>query len=72
MKLKDFINVLDSIYSLVLYDGADGAKLFSCKSDSKALLNYEEWEIAEISISYSLTGCAELEICIKEGSADNE
>lgn len=72
MKLKDFIKVLDSIYSLTLYDDADGAKLFIYRTDSKALLNYEEWEITEISISYSLTGCAELEICINEGSADNE
>ena len=72
MKLKDFINVLDAIYSITLYDDSDCAKLFSCKTDSKALLNYKEWEIVEISISYSLVGCATLEVCIREGVNNNE
>lgn len=72
MKFKDFIKVLDSIYHIVLYDGSDNTELFRCKSDSKALINYGDWEIVEIAISDAFTGCIELEICIKEGSADNE
>lgn len=72
MKLKEFINVLEDIYSLTLYDDTEGEVLFSCKTDSKALLNYEEWEVVGISLSHSLTGCAGLEISIKKGDADNE
>lgn len=72
MKLKDFIKVLDSIYYIVLYDDSDNTELFRCKSDSKVLINYGDWEIVEVSISSLFTGNLELEICIIEGSVYNE
>ena len=71
MKLKDFIKVLDSIYHIVLYDDSDNTELFRCKSDSKVLMNYADWEVVEISMSSLFIGNLELEICIKEGGADN-
>lgn len=72
MKLKDFINVLADIYEINLFDDSEGEVLFRCKTDSKVLMNYADWEIVELSISSLFTGNLELEICIKEGSADNE
>ena len=72
MKLKIFIRALADIYNITLYDETDTEQLFSCKSDSKALLNYGDWEIVEIAITHSILGADGFAICIKEGSADNE
>lgn len=72
MKLKDFINVLADIYEINLFDDSEGEVLFRCKSDSKALSNYKDWKITEISMIHSLVGSMGFTVCIKEGSAGNE
>ena len=72
MKLKEFIKVLADIYHIALYDDSDSKKLFSCDTDSKALLNYADWNVVEVDIRTSLIPTVEIIVSIKEGSADNE
>ena len=72
MKLKEFINVLADIYEINLFDDSEGEMLFRCKSDSKALLNYKDWKITEISMLHSIVGSMGFTVCIKKGDAGNE
>lgn len=72
MKLKDFIKVLNNIHHITLYDDSDSKRLFNCDTDSKALLNYADWNVVEVDIKASLIPTIEIIVIIKEGSADNE
>ena len=50
MKLKDLIKAFVTNYELRIIDGKDSKELFSCRSNSKALNAYSDWDVLEIEI----------------------
>lgn len=68
IKLKDLIATFSATYEVHLIDEKDNDKLFSCQTDSKALDNYGEWIVRDISFVPSIFGYAYggVKIYIKE------
>lgn len=56
IKLKDFIEKISENCTVYLMDKKDGKHLFSCHSDSKALENYADWNVKDISFVASIFG----------------
>lgn len=72
IKLKDLVATFSAIYEIHLYDEKYNEKLFSCQTDSKALANYGNWIVRDISFVPSILGCSYggIKVYIKEVEND--
>lgn len=68
IKLKDLIEKFSTIYEVHLIDEKDGETLFHCKTDSKALEHYGDWNVKDISFIPNIMGISygEIKIYISE------